>query len=655
MKKIIFQSLAAAFAASCLFPCLAACGEQSAPRKALTLDFSQKTGTEIQFIKKIDSHCPIWPLNGNMNATLNADALYTLNALSDLNAEYFRTDMFFGNYGLGCKIGSSSTLKGETAAEYGTTLQLAESLQKTNTTPYLILNGIPEYAQTNGYARKPDYEKYAEVMENVSAYLKASGVKAAYETWNEPDLGDWYDSVYDLMKTSATATAAVKRGDENAVVSALGLAFASNFFAKSETYEGVTMPNFERFLSESKKEAFPDALAWHYYGSETGEVEGNFDESADFRYSLDFMHENINRYADEYAELSTLQQHLTEYHPVSTAASKEDTTQRISAMFASIDPLLKATDVSRAFWPMYLSDDFGVVDKNSYRYNPSYSVLWCYGRLPVDRIAVNGLPEDLGVYAAADDSRAGAILFNRGESALTIDVELKGLPFEAASTDVYKISADHINYNGKIQTPYQLIHKTGAMERVSATLEANSACYIELGDESGRDDLDKKSGVELLKKEYYYDTRSYGMPYAETHAQSLTTHLSMADNEQGKTAISLRLKTPADLSVSYEKWGNFAESSGAALGFRVDFRRKDGTYGESVFYAFDGKEEEWALPFGTRRPADETIGLTTDKKGIVRVKLKDKAPVDWSGEIALTFLMKDAGKGATVKYKIHEG
>ena len=648
MKEKTKKFLSSMFAVGFLLLPAAGCAED-ASAETYTIDFSAKTGTEVQFVKKIDAHCPVWPLNGNMNATLNSDALYTIGALKGMNAEYFRTDMFFGNYGLGASIGSDSGLTGLTDVEYSTVMQLEKHLSDAEIKPYLVLNGIPEYAQTGGYNRKPDYEKYAEVMGNMAAYLKAHGVKAAYETWNEPDLADWYDGVYDLMRTSATATSAIKRADENATVSALGLAFVKEFFSKSETADGVTMSNFERFLAESEKEMFPDAIAWHYYGSETGQVEGNFDEGADFTSYLSFMHGLINEYAGEYEELCTLEQHLTEYHPVSTMASVEDTTQLIGAMFASIEPLLKATDVSRAFWPMYISDSFGVIDKDTYRYNPSYSVLWCYGRLPVDRIAVPEAPENVGIYAAADNSRAGIVLFNGGQEEVRLRVSSENIPFASATTDVYEVSVEHINYNAGITAPYQLLHKTGEERDIAVTLKGNSAVYIEYNDESGASDLDRRPDAEFLKKEYYYDTRAYGMPYSDVHSESLTVFTSMADNATGKTAANLKLKAGNILNIGYESWGDF--SAEGTLGVKVSFRRENGEYANSVFYAL-GDGEEFSLPFGTGRMAEEILSPGFERKGKISVRLTDKAPADWSGEIALTFLMKDAGRGATVKYMV---
>lgn len=234
----------------------AGCAEDESA-ETYTIDFSAKTGTEVQFVKKIDAHCPVWPLNGNMNATLNSDALYTIGALKGMNAEYFRTDMFFGNYGLGASIGSDSGLTGLTDVEYSTVMQLEEHLSDAEIKPYLVLNGIPEYAQTGGYNRKPDYEKYAEVMGNMAAYLKAHGVKAAYETWNEPDLADWYDGVYDLMRTSATATSAIKRADENATVSALGLAFVKSSSQNPRRQTGLPCPISSGFWRNRKRRCFP--------------------------------------------------------------------------------------------------------------------------------------------------------------------------------------------------------------------------------------------------------------------------------------------------------------------------------------------------------------------------------------------------------------
>ena len=98
MKEKTKKFLSSMFAVGFLLLPAAGCAED-ASAETYTIDFSAKTGTEVQFVKKIDAHCPVWPLNGNMNATLNSDALYTIGALKGKNAEYTRTDMFIGNYG----------------------------------------------------------------------------------------------------------------------------------------------------------------------------------------------------------------------------------------------------------------------------------------------------------------------------------------------------------------------------------------------------------------------------------------------------------------------------------------------------------------------------------------------------------------------------
>ena len=555
-----------------LLSALVACGSDKGELDGvIEVNFSERSGTDIQFVKKINAHCPSWILHGNMANTLNKDVLYTFNRLKDFNSEYMRSDIFFGYDGLGSTIANSKTLTGETKLEYGKAELFTKSLQNVNVTPYFILNGIPEYAQTESYAHKPDYEKWALVVENVARYFKENGMRAAYETSNEPDLAHWQSSVYDMMKTSAVATAAIRRGDENAVVSALGLAFVQKFLNKTETYNGETVNNFERFLIESRKEAFPDALAWHYYGSEDGLVKDNFDSEFDFLTYLNLTHEYINNYSSEYEELHILQQHLTEYHPFAVEVSVEDQTTNVGKMFESIDPLLMATDVTEAFWPMWFNTImFHVVDGQSYRNTPAFHVLWSYGRLPIERRTYTGAPKDIGVYAAADSSRAGVIVYNNGKEDKNIKINLNNIGFNVATSDVYEISNEHPNYNSGIDAPYQVLHKNSRIDSFEATIKANSAYYIELNDASGKSELDTpNNSIELLKKEYYFDTRAYGMPYAESDEDTLTTYVSMANNETGKTAIAMRAKVKNQLTISYEKWGDFVKEGGM-LGFRID-------------------------------------------------------------------------------------
>ena len=58
------------------------------------------------------------------------------------------------------------------------------------------------------------------------------------------------------------------------------------------------------------------------------------------------------------------------------------------------------------------------------------------------------------------------------------------------------------------------------------------------------------------------------------------------------------------------------------------------------------------MPFGTGELAMEKLSFRSERKGKFTLNLLNKAPADWTGEVVITFMMKDAGCGATVKYTL---
>ena len=96
------------------------------------------------------------------------------------------------------------------------------------------------------------------------------------------------------MKTSALASKAIHTANPNATVSALGLAFASKWLTKEETVkiDGVNskMSHWDRFIDQCEEVGdYPDAFAWHYYGSQDGDVSNNFDDKDNFIYQAQFL------------------------------------------------------------------------------------------------------------------------------------------------------------------------------------------------------------------------------------------------------------------------------------------------------------------------------------------------------------------------------
>ena len=58
------------------------------------------------------------------------------------------------------------------------------------------------------------------------------------------------------------------------------------------------------------------------------------------------------------------------------------------------------------------------------------------------------------------------------------------------------------------------------------------------------------------------------------------------------------------------------------------------------------------LPLGSKTRAENTVSLGDKGKGSYFVNLKETAPADWTGRIIVTYMIKDAGNGATAKFML---
>ena len=646
--------------------CVVSCGGKEGI--SVSVDFSQKTGTEVQNIKKIDMFSPTWEFCGSAAGLTNGESMETLAYLDDLQAERFRIDLMMGNGGIGAPIGADGK-NGTSDGEMNAVLEVAQKLQENDVSPMFVMCNIPEYAQIDGEDKQlPDMTRWYEVLYNAVKYLKNKGItNVTYETWNEPDLGTtfWGGTMAEMIETSIVSAKAVRDADKYATVSALGLCWPLDFISKKQTVDGETLTHWDRFWKRSVEEgAMPDALSWHYYGQPGGMMEGNLDETTNFSYWLTQIRAAFKETTEGMGELdapvdlSTVQQLITEYHAASSLDSHEDTIGNISKMYDSIGYALDATDLTKVYWACYVSELFGVIDKYSYQKNAGYNVLWSYARLPLDRVECDISDPELGYYCGADGSRAGLILYNKGTQAKNVAVNLSGIPFDAEDLTVYVIDNENLATATDIMTPYASLQKQNVSEddlkNISITLGANEGCYIEINDESGKSEIEEKKSVgEILKKEYYYYDRGDKLPYADIHNNSLTAIVGMADSMSGQSAVSMIVDTGKDCSgfiVQYSGWGQFVRTAESALGMKVDYQTGNG-YTKSVYYALDGYDCDLILPFGTKANANEIVAVE-GLEGSFRVDLAAKAPADWNGIVSITYLIKDAGLGATEKFTI---
>jgi hypothetical protein len=652
----------------CLGCCFMGCSN-SDKINGITIDFSAKTGTEIQNIKKIDMFSPTWEFCGTGAGMVNYESIEQFDFLDDLQAEKFRIDFMMGNGGIGSLIGKNSN--GTTDKEFSSIMEISSALAKNNVSPMYVLCNIPEYAQIDGLEKNmPDADKWYEICYNIATYLKNNNVNnITYETWNEPDLGNtfWGGSISEMTDLSILTTKAVRDADNYATVSALGLCWPLDFINKKATEEDGTLTHWSRFWKRSLEQgAIPDAFSWHYYGQPDGMMEDNMDVTDDFSYWLSTMRNAFNETQNGTntelgmaVDLSTVQQLLTEYHAASSLDSKEDTVGNISKMYDSIGYALNATDITKVYWACYVSSLFGVIDKYNYMKNAGYNVLWSYARLPVDRIECDLQDDEFGYYCGADSSRAGLIIYNKSEKEKSVKLNLANIPFNADNMTVYKIDNKHLLQNTSIATPYIMQQKTKIAEAdlsgIELSLEGNTGYYIEVNDMGGKSEIEQSRSIgTILKKEYYYYERGDKKPYADLHNNSLTAIVGMGNGMNGKSAVSAIIdtkKTVDGFNVKFSNTGKFVKTAESTLGIKVDYQTKSG-YSDSVLYSVGGCGYDFVLPFGGKSLSSKIINMSDKYNGSYQIDLKGNAPEDWTGIINITYIIKDMGYGATEKFII---
>ncbi len=642
--------------------------------KATVFDFSKKDGTKAQYIKKFDQFATTWGFVGDTPGSVRRTSINTIPAAAELKAENLRFDLFMGYTGLGYKIASTSELNGSTDAEYEQCMQVIKELVANDITPQLVLFANPAYSQPYGdWKSVPIGEKYQEVCRNMSTYFKEKGIKiGAYEIWNEPDLGNAYFSgnFQDYIDTYVWGAKGVKEGNSDAFVQALS---ASWIYLMCQTVEsGYTTTQFERFIERAAAEnILPDSISWHFYGRD-GKLEdikglgGDGENFSVYRNGiLTALHELQNgtstRTDAQYAELCTLQQTLNEfnvYQPLVDASYK--TTTIVPGMFDAMETLLAASDITRVNWATFLSEQTNglgcnLIDTYSLQRYPAYHACWAYAHLPVDRIEQPTLENGLKTMASADDGRAGLLVYNPTENSQKTKIALQNLPFEKGDVTVYLIDNDYMT-NSTYNNPYIVEeYKNTDLENLAAELEiaSDSAYYIEVNGAESQSDTDVQNSLRnhIVRKDYYYPNRGDNTPYSEVHNNSMTAHLSMNNNATGATAVSLVLddmKEVASLALQYELWGNYTASEDATLGIKIDYET-DAGYTTSVYHALNGFSKDIVLPFGAKDVATNQVVFGETNEKTAQIALTEYAPNGWTGRITISYVMANAGAGATAK------
>lgn len=665
MKRIVCFILCAALSLS-----FAGCGKKA---QEVEVDFSVRDGSQVANVKKIDMFSPTWSYvkGGGFN---NIESLEALKNAYPLNAESIRMDLAIDHGGIGALLGGDGD--GSTEQEWRQTLEAIDYMNEAGMLPYLVMIGVPKYAQKEGgnWSLAPDFDKYEQFCYNVAKFLKSRNVRlGALETWNEPDLPSFFrGTVHEAIDMSVTAAKGLKRGNPDLLVTSLGLCWPIAFMDENNKYTvgGERKTYWQYFMEQSEAAGvMPEALSWHYYGGPDGQFEGNDDEMQNFSYWLYNIRKTLNAYQDGTAaeldgkkyDLSTMQQHLTEFHPCTNQNPiVDDTANCLGGIYDSFRALNEATDVTRVSWPSYISNDFYLLKDTSFARSLAYYAMWAYARLPYATVDIDTGDERLQYLAGVDENRAGIILYNNTHEKTgderTVTLNCKNLPFKPASLDVYAIGDGY--YNGASNEPKRVLHKTNPAEKdgkITFTVGYRDSYYIEFNSaQTAAISQDADVGT-IVRKDYYYPFRADNQPYSDFNERSMTAVAGMASNAMGESAVCVTIDDlyGKTLKLDYDTYGHAARTDSSVIGVKLEFCTDSG-YVPGTLFAVKNFTCDKALPLGGRSEAAKTVSMGNGLSGTYTIKLSDYAPTGWNGRVACTFTIRDAGYGATSVFTVRE-
>lgn len=645
---------------------LAACGDKGT---RISVDFSAVDGTLPQNLKKTDMFNPTWTFMGEADGTLDPAALGTLSGITELKPDNFRIDLMFGNEqnGIGKPIGRNGG-SGGSDKEWDLAREFIDACRTNGVSPYLAAVGTPAYATKQGddpdFRNVPDQKRYYEFCYNVADYLKRNDIYATLETWNEPDLEGnvyWLGSTEEWINTVITAAKAYYDANEFSSVVSAGLARPLKFINEQVTLGGELTTGWDYFFKTSAESgAMPDGFSWHFYGPSDGDLEGDYTSGTgenNFTYQLGEVRKAFDKTSKTY-DIRKVQQHLTEYHPVSNdfyggKSQMNDTYERVWAFYDAIERINEASDVTRVSWPMWIaSEQFGLFEPYL-AVNPVYHALWSYGRLPVTRVKTSGDGDNAGVLAGADSLRAGAIVYNRAlKETQTVTIDWSGLPAGTETCTVYGILPDYYVKRLPDKTPevYKTVKKPKDKGSITLEIPVNGAYYIEFNTAENKSELDRTANIgNLIKKEYCYTDRGDGKPFADVFNGSFNAYLGMLGSDEGEASaavITSGANKIGKLNFSVKTYGELTPGENAALGVRVDYHTAEG-FVKSVRISAAGFTSEPDLPFGTCERSDENHVFGANGK--YSLDLAANAPGNWDGIIEISYFIKNAGSGALAK------
>ncbi|MDB5058392.1 MAG: glycoside hydrolase family 39 [Chloroflexi bacterium] len=528
--------------------------------------------------------------------------------------------------------------------------EVARLLLEQEVLPYWSYCYMPLPLQREGDWRSAptDVGAWGRALEAYARHAREAGIHIGYhEVYNEPDLFDapsgtrvfFTGTLSDYLEMYREGVRGIRAGDPDAVVGGAALSLIPNH-------------SWHRpFLEFVRENDLPiDFFSFHHYESHTLERRLTAVRAV-FAGGLAFP---------------TTELHLNEYnsYPIDyPRGGTQDRAPLATALLEDFAYLLAQPEVTKVSWAQFLDsghDNYsGMVTIDGHR-KAVFNAYRIYSLMPVDRYrAIVDTPAVVHCMASSDGHTAGLVIWNRSDTGQDLRVHLDQVPFNTGTLRLYRVDADHASWTDNPTTEELVAVEARSFDGTRdltwcGNLPANGVVYLELHDGSGISDADPIAVGRVLRTHQFYPDRGKTC-YAEFDRRTWIARLGMGSEQEATALVGATVDhLPALLDVSCRVDDpSEPPRRDTLLGLRVDFQ-VDGQYTSSVLFNVGESEAaiDSAIPWGTARPADQLVRVLDAS---FAVRIAELAPAHWSGRAQLSFVLRNAGRGARAKFSIHPG
>ena len=497
----------------------------------------------------------------------------------------------------------------------------------------------PRYGEKNAKVRDAtppkNVAKWKEVVTSFVKHHREAGLPfGVHEVWNEPD-GTYFffsgtpEEYRGLYKATVEAIRAV---DPDAVVA-----------GPASDHHLLWNTSFPDFVVKNKLPL--DAYSFHHYSSATLAQR-----------DLDQVNASLNRYP----YLNTTTMSLTEWNTADWSAGSSGGAERASQLLHDFKLFLERPELSNVSWTTWM----GLMTREGKR-KADFNAWKLYAGMPVDRkrVTVEG---PLEAMAAAEEHRAGLLLWNRDAFNRRLDVHLRNLPFKKGTVKIYRIDRKHASIEDgapEMLEPEQTFPGVdlSTFSWQDGTVPPFGIVYFEAVDDSGQTELTPAAVGNVIRINHYYPKRGKTKSYAEFDRKTWIARLGMAQQATAEEQIGVLAEAlPDNLEIAVKVQGRLRKvDANSLLGVRVDYVTAAGPaksvllHGPVAAIDLYDAARTTGMQWGYRQKPDQLIPV----KDLARFRfaLKQNAPAGWAGKAHLTFVMQNAGAGTSAKVTVRAG